>query len=336
MQSVRHRALAGLGLAVAISLGAVVMTNLEPGIIVGAENAASAVTKPKTYAHTLFGKAFDRDPQSKIVKAVRATKSVSQRKALYAISDNPVGTWFGDWDVDVTKSVAARVKAADSRKKIATLVMYNIPYRDCGDYSANAVTTATAYKTWVNKFVAGLGKSKQIVVIEPDASSLTDCLTPAQTTQRYALIKYAVQKLKAQGSFSYIDAGHTGWRPTEEMAKRLKASGIADATGFAMNVSNFQSTTVTTTYGTQLSRLVGGKHFVLDTSRNGTGGKGNEWCNPRGVALGTAPTSTTLSPVVDAYLWVKSPGESDGECYGDPGPGDWFANYALMLVRNAK
>lgn len=55
--------------------------------------------------------------------------------------------------------------------------------------------------------------------------------------------------------------------------------------------------------------------FVVDTARNGLN-DGREnckiWCNPRGVAIGKRPTSRTGSDIVDAFLWVKPPTESDG------------------------
>jgi endoglucanase len=38
---------------------------------------------------------------------------------------------------------------------------------------------------------------------------------------------------------------------------------------------------------------------------------------------------------VDAYLWVKQPGASDGTCRaGAPPAGHWWPEYALQLVRN--
>ncbi len=250
-------------------------------------------------------------------------------------SNPPIATWFGDWNADVTSAVRDRVTAADSRGAVATLVMYNIPNRDCGDYSANFGVSADKYRAWTRAFVAGLGTSRHIVVIEPDAVPLTYCLTAAQEQERYDLIRYAVDLLADQGSWSYIDAGHTEWVTAEDMAGRLRASGVDRATGFSLNVSNFKPTDRTVAYGTALSKLVGGKHFVVDTSRNGQGEDGNEWCNPMGMGLGSAPTTATGSPLVDAHLWIKPPGESDGGCNGGPGPGDWWREYALMLIRNA-
>ncbi|CAM5532402.1 glycoside hydrolase family 6 protein [Streptomyces hirsutus] len=35
---------------------------------------------------------------------------------------------------------------------------------------------------------------------------------------------------------------------------------------------------------------------------------------------------------MDAYLWVKRPGESDGECKGGPKAGEWWEDYAVKLA----
>ena len=56
---------------------------------------------------------------------------------------------------------------------------------------------------------------------------------------------------------------------------------------------------------------------LIDTSRNGNttarAGHCTAWCNVRNAALGAPPTAATALPAtVDAYFWVKPPGESDG------------------------
>ncbi len=100
-------------------------------------------------------------------------------------------------------------------------------------------------------------------------------------------------------------------------------------------------------------------HFVVDTSRNGVGmwdyrgsypdaGTAQDWCNAPNRGNGIAPTTNTGNPLVDAFLWVKVPGESDGQCTrGTAGPGDpvwgitdpvageWFPQMALQLAQNA-
>jgi endoglucanase len=131
--------------------------------------------------------------------------------------------------------------------------------------------------------------------------------------------------------------------PAEEAAARLQQAGIESAAGFALNTSNFQWTDDSVAYGVAISDAIGaeeGTHFVVDTSRNGNGplrgDRAQAWCNPPGRALGTPPTTDTGDPVVDAYLWIKRPGESDGQCRGGPAAGQWWADYALGLARNSK
>jgi endoglucanase len=120
------------------------------------------------------------------------------------------------------------------------------------------------------------------------------------------------------------------------MASRLASAGITAAQGFALNVSNFLTTAENVTYGEQLSALVGGRHFVIDTGRNGLGPAPDlQWCNPAGRALGPHPTSATGHPLVDALLWVKMPGESDGACNGGKVSGEWMPEYALGLAQRA-
>ena len=70
---------------------------------------------------------------------------------------------------------------------------------------------------------------------------------------------------------------------------RLNQVGFEYAVGFALNTSNYQTTAASKSYGQQISQQLGGKKFVIDTSRNGNGSNG-EWCNPRGRALGEKPT----------------------------------------------
>ncbi|NUT94690.1 MAG: endoglucanase, partial [Saccharothrix sp.] len=56
---------------------------------------------------------------------------------------------------------------------------------------------------------------------------------------------------------------------------------------------------------------------------------------PPGRGLGARPTADTGIPLVDAFLWVKRPGESDGECQGGPAAGRWWPEQALELAKLA-
>lgn len=119
----------------------------------------------------------------------------------------------------------------------------------------------------------------------------------------------------------------------------LRRAGVGRADGFALNVANFHTDEAVRAFGTKLSELLDGVHFVVDTSRNGAGplpGGGEEsWCNPPGRKLGAPPTLRTGDRLVDAYLWVKRPGESDGTCRGGPAAGTWWPEYALDLARRS-
>jgi endoglucanase len=53
------------------------------------------------------------------------------------------------------------------------------------------------------------------------------------------------------------------------------------------------------------------------------------------MALGARPSAATADPVVDAYVWVKRPGESDATCNGGPSAGTFWPEYALDLAKRS-
>lgn len=248
------------------------------------------------------------------------------------IAAQPTAKWIGGWVPDVRAEVARVSASAAAQGAVPVFVAYNIPSRDCGSYSAGGSSNAAAYRKWIRQFAAGLS-GNPVVVLEPDAVAGANCLSTRARAERNDLLRDAIQVLKAARAVVYLDAGHARWHKPAAIAERLSQAGIAQADGFSLNVSNFLSTPENAAYGDAVSRLVGGKHYIIDTSRNGRGGNG-EWCNPRGRGLGEAPTTRTGRPRVDAYLWIKQPGESDGTCAGGPRAGAWWAEYALELARN--
>ncbi len=256
---------------------------------------------------------------------------------LDKIAAQPQSRWMGSWNTDVQSDVDAEVTAMSRAGALPVLVAYNIPQRDCGGLSGNNVTTAEGYRTWIAAFANGIGARKAAVILEPDALAGMDCLSASDQALRLQLISYAVEQLRAKGSIAiYLDAGNPRWRPAATMADRLIRAGVAGTQGFSLNVSSFLTTPENMAYGAQLSALVGGKHYVIDTSRNGLGGSADDqWCNPAGRALGERPTTQTGRDLVDALLWVKAPGESDGACNGGTATGTWMPEYALGLAARA-
>jgi len=277
---------------------------------------------------------------------VRQTNPADADLIEKKIAQNGGADWIGDWTPNVGRWVERRVTKIVKEGAFPLFIAYNIPKRDCGQHSAGGADKAQAYKDWISKFAQGLGDRRAAVVLEPDALGLLkkdDCLSEADQKERLGLLRFAVHAIEAQKNTAvYLDAGNAGWIDAPEMAERLKAAGIEEADGFALNVSNYKTTEASIKYGREISKLVGGKHFVIDTSRNGNGPpdvKGDveaAWCNPAGRALGSRPTTETGDPLVDAFLWLKKPGESDGECNGGPKAGVFWTERALELARNAK
>jgi endoglucanase len=256
-------------------------------------------------------------------------------RILARLANEGSAAWLGGWNSDVEGDVRRITEAAASQDAIATLVAYNIPNRDCGSYSAGGVSSRDAYVSWIRKIAAGISDRKAIVILEPDALAGIGCLSESAQNDRYQMISSAVDILSAQKNTKvYVDAGHAEWISADEMAGRLKKAGVDRAAGFSLNVSNFVTTDKNVSYGNSLSSKIGDAHFVVDTSRNGSGSNG-EWCNPSGRSLGQRPTLSTGHDRIDAFLWVKTPGESDGSCNGGPSAGTWWPEYALSLARNA-
>jgi cellulose 1,4-beta-cellobiosidase len=225
------------------------------------------------------------------------------------------------------------------------------------------------------------------VVIEPD--SLANLVTNANVkkcAESDAIyrrsVAYAVSALSMPHVFLYLDAGHSGWLGWD--AHRAKAAaifkdvldragGAQKIRGFAINVSGYgvlrgddgrrlepsnpcpdELTYVEKLAGDLAQVGITNKAFLIDTSRNGRAGsrsKSANWCNVKGAGLGERPRASP-APNVDAYFWIKVPGESDGTsdpkaqgfdatCASEdatpnaPAAGTFFPGYFLALVNAA-
>lgn len=395
---------------------------------------------------------MERNPRG----AIDLAAMVAQGHAVWFTSGTPQ---------KVQESVRKTVSEASFVNRVPVVVAYNVPFRDCAQYSAGGVANTAAYEAWIDGFAAGIGSARAVVVLEPDSlgiipynttiygvaewcqPTVTDSqgnVTPApgaDPADRYEQINYAVASLKshAPNALVYLDGTHSAWLGVGEAAYRLNKAGVASTAGFFLNISNYQPTDQSTQFGiwvsdcitaatagaswaagqfgwcpsqydpslnyavdysaayeatvtTGLENLMGGAvattHFIIDTSRNGQGAlntaqyaaapynqlasvisalaSGN-WCNPPGAGVGLRPSANTGVALLDAYLWVKVPGESDGQCdsaggarawnytlydpwglttaaqstfdplWGmvDPAAGAWFPAQALQLAQNA-
>jgi endoglucanase len=299
-------------------------------------NAASSISYPTT---------LYTNPTGEIATDAEAWAATNPGDAprMNRLASMPMAEWYVGLNTNIQSDVNSYVTAASTAGQLPVLVAYNIPDRDCGGDSAGGASTAAAYTAWIAGLAAGIGNRPAMVIIEPDALAGMDCLSSANQQTRLQLIAAAIHTLKTETAAKvYIDAGNSNWQTAAVMATRLESADISEADGFSLNVSNFYTTSSNISYGTQLSQLVGNKHFVIDTSRNGTGpDSADDWCNPAGRAVGQTPTLQTDTSLVDAYLWVKGPGGSDGACgptedgTSAPAAGIWWPQDALALMEAA-
>jgi endoglucanase len=271
--------------------------------------------------------------------AVAATSETgSDARAAATIAETPAAIWLLP-EIHPTAEIADFVDGvaldAEAAGALPVFVVYGIPNRDCNNESAGGLSEEE-YPAWVSEIGAGLVNHPSIVVVEPDALALAEeC---GNVDERIAEVQDAATRLAeanimigADGPSIYLDAGHSNWGPAADMASLLQQAGVDLVQGFATNVSNFNSTKDERAWDEQVSDLVGGSHYIIDTSRNGNGSNG-DWCNPPGRALGDAPTAIDDGTAHDANLWIKNPGESDGSCNGAPAAGEWWPAGALALV----
>lgn len=258
-------------------------------------------------------------------------------EAMMEIARRSQADWFGEWSNPIRRSIDAQVTRITRAGALPVLVAYNIPKRDCFGYSGGGARSVAAYRKWVRRLARGIGKRRAAVILEPDALAGIDCLRRRDRRTRLRLLRFAVRILAARTrAGTYIDAGHSGWQPAAVIRRRLQRAGVRRARGFALNVSNFRFTGTEAAYGREVGRGLGRRHFVVDVSRNGAGpAPGDEWCNPPGRALGGPPATQPGRRLVDALLWIKRPGESDGACNGGPRAGAWWPEYALGLARRS-
>jgi endoglucanase len=242
----------------------------------------------------------------------------NRQAILNSIATKPMARWFGNWSGEIADAVQKFAGPADTADKLPILVPYNLPGRDaCGGHSGGGAGTEAAYNTWIETFAAAIGSRPALVILEPDSLGDFQCMNAAQQAERTRMIQFALKQFKelAPNTWVYLDAANKGWGSIigiDKMAERLASVGLANAHGFAVNVSNYYTTAESITYANAINGyLTTAKPFVVDTSRNGKGSLNGEWCNPANRKLGTPAQQ---GGGAEQLLWLKVPGDSDGKC----------------------
>lgn len=232
---------------------------------------------------------------------------------------------------------------------LPVFVLYAIPNRDLGQHSAGGLS-ALEYLSFCERVAKGIGDSSPILIFEPDALAHVHEMDGGEAADRLDLIVEALDVLRKSKARIYVDIGHSNWLDPVSASDLLTLVEIEKCAGFSINVSNFRETSEAHRWGDSICSMLysSDSRYVIDTSRNGNGPIEkvwepvvSSWCNPPDRALGTPATCNTGNKNCDAYLWVKIPGESDGqemsigETRKQPKAGRFYPDYAVELVRNS-
>jgi len=232
-----------------------------------APNSHFFVPDPNPGAVTQF---FD------LLKASRADDAFR----IAALEGTPRAVWFTDGSpADVEHAVRETMRAAARTHRVPVLVAYNVPFRDCAQFSAGGAADTTAYAAWIDGFARGIGDRKAVVILEPDSLGIIPYNTTlfgaaewckptvtddqgntvpapgASPAERYAQLNYAVDSLEAKAPHAsvYLDGTHSAWLGVGEAAFRLFTAGVQRAQGFFLNVSNYQPTDQLAQFGVWVS-----------------------------------------------------------------------------------
>lgn len=269
----------------------------------------------------------------------RAKNYEAEYPGVSKIFDYPMAFWFGvkrGWhDVEVlTHRVQRLLHRAEPYLPI--MVIYNLPDRDIGQWSKGGAKTCEQYLEFIQNFANALEHHQPIIIFEPDGLPHSTLQSDTERKLRIQLMRDGLTILSEQTqALIYADIGHSNWLSASQAGDLLNqvtpAKGIR---GFSVNVSNYRTTAESMRWGNEVLEHTDLGYYVVDTSRNGSGPYGNEWCNPPGRSLGCRPTTLTGDDRCDAFLWIKVPGESDGRCNGGPRAGKFWPEYAQELVQN--
>jgi len=274
---------------------------------------------------------------------------------VWKIASQPKFRWFGRWTrPNMTKKVREYLNCVHVLQPgaVPEMVVMRAQAKGCGKgYGGGGPAEDARTRAWYREFAGAIGDERVVIAFEPDSLGTIDCQRKARRAARYELLRYGVDVLsRLPNATIYLEAGASDWEPAGRTAKQLRLIGVSKVRGFMLNATHYDWTASNIQHGLDISRRVGGKHFIVSTSFNGRGAVHyrrysgrhrwrtiNVWCHPLMRGLGPAPTTDTVRPDrVDAYMWIGRPGYSGGGCNGGPLPvGAWWARRALMFGKYA-
>jgi endoglucanase len=263
---------------------------------------------------------------------------------IWRIAREPMALWVGrftrpNFHCKVRRVIDAAV--ADGSVPILTVLRAQSTRCSRGYQGGGAAEDART-RAWYDDLAHAIGNDRVVIGFEPDSLGTIDCHARSRQDDRIRLLRYGVDALaELPNATTYLEAGASDWEPARRTARQLRAIGIAKVRGFMLNATHQDWTRENIRHGLEISRLTGGKHFVINTAENGrgpvhrrlpNGRRLTVWCNPPRRGLGIPPTTETSHPKVDAYLWINRPGHAQS-CQGRPLA--WYAPRALSYARYA-
>ena len=252
--------------------------------------------------------------------------------AIETLSKHPIAHWYTDRDPFAKKNLDAYLnsnedcqEANDSVLQSNIVVVYGLPSKDCKDhFSSDGCNKSTDdYKRFIQVLKETNRSNKRtIYILEPDAIGLLmDPDGVAQGLQYEKNLRMAIKMLSFGDSLgeTYIDIGFWCLMSDEQAAKVAKLVHSMDkhrkCKGIALNTSNYRSNEEMNALCERFCRASKRKYScIVDTSRNYIGPPASgEWCNVKHAGIGVPPTKNTGYEYIDYFVWVKPPGESDGE-----------------------
>src|SRR6476646_10420234 len=170
---------------------------LALGTVTSAGSTARGQTVSQAFVNLFSSARLYVDPASAAKRQADAWRKTRPADAalMDKIAAQPVAQWLGGWNVDIGRDVSDAISRITGAKALPVFVAYNIPGRDCGQYSAGGANGSDAYKKWIRAFANGLGNRRAVVILEPDALDGMSCLSPPLQQERLNLIHDAVRVL---------------------------------------------------------------------------------------------------------------------------------------------
>jgi endoglucanase len=276
-------------------------------------------------------------------EAYRRAGDTRKADLIWKIAREPKSLWLGRFTrPNFAVKVRRLLDAAKAQGAVPLFTVLRAQSTGCGpDYQGGGPAEDAATRAWYDDLARVIGDEQVVIAFEPDSLGTIDCLARSRRDDRLRVLAHGVDALsKLPNATVYLEGGASDWEPARRTAQQLRAIGIAKVRGFMLNATHYDWTAANIQHGLEISRLTGGKPFVINTAENGRGPvhyrRGGRritvWCNPGLRGLGPPPTTQTAHPKADAYLWINRPGYAQA-CQGRPIA--WYPPRALTYARFA-